>query len=279
MTRISGYGQTGPYKEKPGFGSVAEAIGGLRYLTGYPDLPPVRVGIALGDMVAGLYAVIGTLMSLRARDEDPEKKIQVVDVALYESVFSLLEGILPEYDLTGHIREGTGMTLPGIAPSNTYMCGDGMHVVIGGNGDRIFQRLMTAIGREDIALDPKYGTNQGRADNVEFLDATIEEWTKQHPLKEVQRILDEVSVPVGPIYGIKEIVEDEHYKARDMLRKVKLPNGEEILVPGIVPKLSGTPGDIMWNGPGLGEHNEEIYTEFMNFSIEDFKKLKEQGVI
>ena len=279
LTRISGYGQTGPYKEKPGFGSVAEAIGGLRYLTGYPDLPPVRVGIALGDMVAGLYAVIGTLMSLRARDEDPEKKGQVVDVALYESVFSLLEGILPEYDLAGHIRERTGTTLPGIAPSNTYMCGDGMHVVIGGNGDRIFERLMTAIGREDIAFDPKYGTNQGRADNVEFLDATIEEWTKQHSLKEVQRILDEVSVPVGPIYGIKEIVEDEHYKARDMLRKVKLPNGEEILVPGIVPKLSGTPGDIMWNGPGLGEHNEEIYTEFMNFSIEDFKKLKEQGVI
>ncbi|MFC5588814.1 CaiB/BaiF CoA transferase family protein [Sporosarcina soli] len=279
LTRISGYGQTGPYKEKPGFGSVAEAIGGLRYLTGYPDLPPVRVGISLGDMVAGLYAVIGTLMSLRARDVDPEKKGQVVDVALYESVFSLLEGILPEYDLAGHVRERTGSTLPGIAPSNTYECADGKHVVIGGNGDKIFQRLMMAIGREDIALNPKYGSNQGRADDVTFIDATIEEWTKQHPLKEVQRILDEVSVPVGPIYSIKEIVEDEHYNAREMLREVDLPDGSKVLVPGIVPKLSGTPGDIDWNGPSHGEHNEEIYTEFMNFSFEDFKRLKEQGIV
>ncbi len=279
LTRISGYGQTGPYKEKPGFGSVAEAIGGLRYLTGYPDLPPVRVGISLGDMIAGLYAVIGTLMSLRARDVDPEKKGQVVDVALYESVFSLLEGILPEYDLAGHVRERTGSTLPGIAPSNTYECADGKHVVIGGNGDKIFQRLMTAIGREDIALNPKYGSNQGRADDVTFIDATIEEWTKQHPLKEVQRILDEVSVPVGPIYSIKEIVEDEHYKEREMLREVDLPDGSKVLVPGIVPKLSGTPGDIDWNGPSHGEHNEEIYTEFMNFSFEDFKRLKEQGIV
>lgn len=279
LTRISGYGQTGPYKEKPGFGSVAEAIGGLRYLTGYPDLPPVRVGISLGDMVAGLYAVIGTLMSLRARDVDPEKKGQVVDVALYESVFSLLEGILPEYDLAGHVRERTGSTLPGIAPSNTYECADGKHVVIGGNGDKIFQRLMTAIGREDIALNPKYGSNQGRADDVTFIDATIEEWTKQHPLKEVQRMLDEVSVPVGPIYSIREIAEDEHYKAREMLREVDLPDGSKVLVPGIVPKLSGTPGDIDWNGPSHGEHNEEIYTEFMNFSFEDFKRLKEQGIV
>ncbi|MCG7336469.1 CoA transferase [Sporosarcina sp. ACRSM] len=279
LTRISGYGQTGPYKEKPGFGSVAEAIGGLRYLTGYPDLPPVRVGISLGDMVAGLYAVIGTLMSLRARDVDPEKKGQVVDVALYESVFSLLEGILPEYGLAGHVRERTGSTLPGIAPSNTYECADGKHVVIGGNGDKIFQRLMTAIGREDIALNPKYGSNQGRADDVSFIDATIEEWTKQHPLKEVQRMLDEVSVPVGPIYSIREIAEDEHYKAREMLREVDLPDGSKVLVPGIVPKLSGTPGDIDWNGPSHGEHNEEIYTEFMNFSFEDFKRLKEQGIV
>lgn len=279
LTRISGYGQTGPYKEKPGFGSVAEAIGGLRYLTGYPDLPPVRVGIAIGDMVAGLYAVIGTLMSLRARDEDPNRKGQVVDVALYESVFSLLEGILPEYDLTGHVRERTGTTLPGIAPSNTYKCADGKRVVIGGNGDKIFQRLMTAMGREDLALNPEYSTNQGRADNVLFIDNTIEEWTKQYPLKEVQRILDEASVPVGAIYGIKDIVEDEHYQARDMLRTFELPDGGTILVPGVVPKLSETPGDIDWLGPKLGEHNDEIYSEYMDFSFEDFKRLKEEGII
>jgi crotonobetainyl-CoA:carnitine CoA-transferase CaiB-like acyl-CoA transferase len=279
MTRVSGYGQTGPYREKPGFGSVAEAIGGLRYLTGYPDLPPVRVGIAIGDLTAGLYAVIGTLLALRAREQSHDKQGQLVDVALYESVFSLLEGILPEYDLTGMVRERTGSTLPGIAPSNTYECADGKHLVIGGNGDKIFQRLMTAIGREDLANDPIYSTNQGRADNVDFIDEVIEQWTIQYPLKEAQRVLDEVSVPVGPIYGIKEIVEDEQYKSRDMLQEIELPDGKKVLVPGIVPKLSETPGEIKWNGPRLGEHNEEVYSDYLNFSFEDFKKLKEQGVI
>ncbi|WP_449620983.1 CaiB/BaiF CoA transferase family protein [Robertmurraya sp. Marseille-Q9965] len=279
MTRISGYGQTGPYREKPGFGSVAEAIGGLRYLTGYPNLPPVRVGIAIGDLTAGLYAVIGTLLALRAREQHPDKKGQLVDVALYESVFSLLEGILPEYDLTGTIRERTGSTLPGIAPSNTYECADGNHLVIGGNGDGIFKRLMTVIGREDLANDPRFSNNQGRAENVEFIDQVIEQWTKQRSLKEAQRLLDAVSVPVGPIYGIKEIVEDEQYKAREMLQEVVLPDGKKILVPGIVPKLSETPGEIKWNGPKLGEHNEEIYSEYLDFSFEDFRKLKEQGVI
>ena len=187
LTRISGYGQTGPYKEKPGFGSVAEAIGGLRYLTGYPDLPPVRVGIALGDMVAGLYAVIGTLMSLRARDEDSEKKGQVVDVALYESVFSLLEGILPEYDLTGSYSRDGRDYLARNRPIKYVYVRDGMHVVIGGNGDRIFQRLMTAIGREDIALIRNTERIKDEQTMLEFLDATIEEWTKQHSLKEVQQ--------------------------------------------------------------------------------------------
>ncbi|MCM3236371.1 CoA transferase [Heyndrickxia oleronia] len=279
LTRISGYGQTGPYRHKPGFGSVAEAIGGLRYLTGYPELPPVRVGIAIGDLVAGLYAVIGTLMAIRAREKGVDKKGQLVDVALYESVFSLLEGILPEYNLAGIVRERTGTTLPGIAPSNTYECADGNHVVIGGNGDKIFQRLMKAIGREDIANDSKYATNQGRAANVKFIDDAIENWTQQYPLKMVQKILDDASVPVGPIYGIKEIVNDEHYKAREMIKEVELHDGKKLLVPGIVPKLSETPGEIKSNGPKLGEHNEDVFKEYMNFTFEDFKNLKEQGVI
>lgn len=279
LTRISGYGQTGPYRHKPGFGSVAEAIGGLRYLTGYPELPPVRVGIAIGDLVAGLYAVIGTLMAIRAREKGVDNKGQLVDVALYESVFSLLEGILPEYNLAGIVRERTGTTLPGIAPSNTYECADGNHVVIGGNGDKIFQRLMKAIGREDIANDSKYATNQGRAANVKFIDDAIENWTKQYPLKMVQKILDDASVPVGPIYGIKEIVNDEHYKAREMIKEVDLHDGKKLLVPGIVPKLSETPGEIISNGPKLGEHNEDVFKEYMNFTFEDFKNLKEQGVI
>ncbi|WP_339237459.1 CaiB/BaiF CoA-transferase family protein [Oceanobacillus sp. FSL W7-1281] len=279
LTRISGYGQTGPYREKAGFGSVAEAVGGLRYLTGYPDLPPVRVGIAIGDMVAGLYAVIGTLMALRVRDRDEERKGQEVDVALYESVFSLLEGMLPEFDLTGEIRERTGSTLPGVAPSNSYLCADGSYVIIGGNGDRIFQRLMTTIGREDMAADSNYATNQDRVNNVEYIDNVIESWTKQHTIKEVQRILDEASVPVSPIYSIKDIIEDVHYQSRDMIQEIELDDGQKIKTPGIVPKLSETPGEIEANGPVLGQHNEEIYKEFLNFSYEDFKRLKEGGII
>ncbi|MEC1156391.1 CaiB/BaiF CoA transferase family protein [Cytobacillus horneckiae] len=279
MSRISGYGQTGPYREKAGFGSVAEAIGGLRYLTGYPDLPPVRVGIALGDIVAGLYAVIGTLMAIYARDHSKNPTGQIVDVALYESVFSLLEGILPEYDLTGSVRERTGSTLPGIAPSNSYKCGDGSYIVIGGNGDRIFERLMTAIGREDLAKDPVYSTNQGRADNVEFIDQVIEDWTMQHSLTEAQNILDQASVPVAPIYGIKEIVKDEQYHSRGMLQKVTLPDGEKVLVPGIVPKLTETPGKIEWVGPTLGEHTEEILRDYLNFSQEKIIQLKKNGVL
>ncbi|MBP2079904.1 CaiB/BaiF CoA transferase family protein [Oceanobacillus polygoni] len=279
LTRISGYGQTGPYREKAGFGSVAEAVGGLRYLTGYPELPPVRVGIAIGDMVAGLYAVIGTLMALRSREHDKNKLGQEVDVALYESVFSLLEGMLPEYDLTGTIRERTGSTLPGVAPSNSYKCSNGSYIVIGGNGDSIFQRLMVAIDREDLANNPEYATNQGRVKNVEFIDGVIQSWASKHTIEEVQLILDEASVPASPIYSIKDIMNDEHYKAREMIQEIELDDGMRLVTPGIVPKLSQTPGKIEWNGPKLGEHNEEIYKEFLDFSYNDFKKLKEEGVI
>lgn len=258
MTRISGYGQTGPYRDKVGFGSVAESMGGLRYLTGFPDRPPVRVGLAIGDSIAGLYAVNGTLLALRARDIDPLKRGQYVDVALTEAVFSLLEGVLPEYDLKGIVRERTGATLEGIAPSNTYLCADGKYIVIAANSDGIFNRFMNAIGRTDLAEDPNLTNNQGRSKQAEQLDQVIEEWTKLRTQKEVQRILDEAGVPVGPIYSIEDIVNDEQFKARDMLQSVTLPDGEEVLVPGIVPKLSETPGSIEWIGPELGQHNEEI---------------------
>ena len=258
MTRISGYGQTGPYRDKVGFGSVAESMGGLRYLTGFPDRPPVRVGLAIGDSIAGLYAVNGTLMALRARDIDPLKRGQYVDVALTEAVFSLLEGVLPEYDLKGIVRERTGATLEGIAPSNTYICADGKYIVIAANSDGIFKRFMEAIGRTDLAEDPNLSNNQGRAQQAEQLDQIIEMWTKLHTQKEVQRILDEAGVPVGPIYSIEDIVNDEQFQARDMLQTVTIPTGEEVLVPGIVPKLSETPGSIEWIGPNLGQHNEEI---------------------
>lgn len=261
MTRISGYGQTGPYRDKVGFGSVAESMGGLRYLTGFPDRPPVRVGLAVGDSIAGLYAVNGTLLALRARDMDPLKRGQYVDVALTESVFSLLEGVLPEYDMKGIVRERTGATLEGIAPSNTYLCSDGKYIVIAANSDSIFKRFAIAIGRPDFAGNPDYSNNQGRAEHAEYLDQVIEEWTMGHTQKEVQIILDEAGVPVGPIYSIEDIVNDEQFKARDMLQTVTLPDGEQVLVPGIVPKLSETPGSIEWIGPELGQHNEEIMGE------------------
>ncbi|MEH7342371.1 CoA transferase [Bacillus sp. JJ1532] len=264
MTRISGYGQTGPYRDKVGFGSVAESMGGLRYLTGFPDRPPVRVGLAIGDSVAALYAVIGTLLAIRARDNDPQRRGQYVDVALTESVFSLLEGVLPEYDLKGIIRERTGATLEGIAPSNTYLCRDGKYIVIAANSDGIFKRFAEAIGREDWANDPELANNQGRAKVVDYLDEEIEKWTKLHTQKEVQELLDAAGVPVGPIYSIEDIANDVQYQARDMLQTVTLPDGEEVLVPGVVPKLSETPGEIKWIGPKLGEHNDEILSKQMN---------------
>jgi crotonobetainyl-CoA:carnitine CoA-transferase CaiB-like acyl-CoA transferase len=279
MTRISGYGQTGPYREKPGFGSVAEAIGGLRNLTGFPDRPPVRAGIAIGDLAAGLYAVIGTMFALHARNQHPEKKGQLVDVALYESVFSLMEGALPEYDLKGLVRQRTGSTLPGIAPSNTYLCADGKFIVIGANGDSIFKRLMHAIGRNDVANDLRFENNQGRAEHVEYIDGIIESWTKGYTMKEVWSKLDEASVPVGPIYSMEEIVEDEQYKARQMLESVNLPGGEKVLVPGIVPKLSETPGHLDWIGPELGQHNVEILGDLLGIEKKKMAELKEKGVI
>jgi crotonobetainyl-CoA:carnitine CoA-transferase CaiB-like acyl-CoA transferase len=279
MTRISGYGQTGPYRDKAGFGSVAESIGGLRYLTGFPDRPPVRTGVAIGDSIAGLYAVIGTLLALRSRDLDPNRGGQLVDVALYESVFTLMEGILPEFDLKGLIRERTGSTLPGIAPSNTYLCADGKYIVIGANGDSIFRRLMNAIGRPDLVGDSRFANNQGRAVHVNYLDQVIEDWTKQHPMNEVQRRLDEAGVPVGPIYSIEDIVQDQQYSARRMIEKVHLPDGEQVLVPGVVPKLSQTPGTLEWIGPKLGEHNEEILGEWIHVDQVEYTLLKEKGVV
>jgi crotonobetainyl-CoA:carnitine CoA-transferase CaiB-like acyl-CoA transferase len=261
MARISGFGQTGPYRDRAGFGSVGEAMGGLRYLCGYPDRPPVRIGIALADSVSGLYAVIGTLMALRARDNDSSRKGQYIDIALYESVFSLLDGQLPEYDLEGLIRERTGSTVKGFAPSNIYPCSDGKYMVIGANGDSLFKRLMNVMGRQELAEDSRFESNQGRVQHADLLDQLIGEWTAQYSLKEVQRMLDDAGVPAGPIYNIEDIAIDEHYRARNMLETVTLPDGQKVLVPGIVPKLSETPGGIDWIGPKLGEHNEEILGE------------------
>lgn len=279
MVRISGYGQDGPYSHKPGFGSVAESIGGIRYVTGYPDRPPVRVGISLGDSISSLYAVIGAMMAVYNRDIVGTGKGQYIDLALYEAVYSLMESLVPEYDYYQHIRERTGSSLPGIVPSNTYQCKDGKYIVIGGNGDSIFKRLMKAIGREDIGNSPDFATNNLRANHAEFLDNTINEWTRQHTLKEAQEILDNHDVPNGPIYSVADIFEDVHYKEREMIKDVEVEGLGKLKMPGIVPKFSETPGEIKWAGPKLGEHNEEVYKGILSYSDEKIARLKEKNII
>ncbi|GEN33946.1 CaiB/BaiF CoA transferase family protein [Aneurinibacillus danicus] len=279
MIRISGYGQDGPYRDKPGFGSIGEAMGGLRYITGYPDRPPTRVGISIGDSISSLYAVMGAMMAVYHRDVKGTGQGQFVDVALYESIFSFMESMLPEFDRTGFIRERTGSTLPGITPSNTYLCKDGKYVVIGVNGDGIFKRLMVAIGHPQYADDPRFQNNATRSEHAEFLDSIIEEWTKNLTLSEALHALDEAKVPSGSIYSIEDIVADPHYQARGMIREVEIEGIGKLKVPGIVPKLSETPGDIEWVGPRLGEHTEEILSKTLKWSHEKIEVLKEKGVV
>ena len=276
MVRLSGYGQTGPYKDKPGFGSIGEAMGGLRHVTGYPDRPPVRVGVSLGDAIASLYGVIGALMALKQKESSG--KGQVVDVALYEAVFSLMESMVPEYDYYDFIRERTGSTLPGIAPSNSYITKDEKYVVIGANGDSIFKRMMVAIGRDDLANDPDLAHNDGRAARSDELDQVIGAWCQSHDMDHVLAILDDADVPSGKIYDVADIVSDVHYRARDMIQKFKLSDDESIMIPGVVPKLSATPGEINWLGPDLGEHTIETLTR-LGYSEKDIDDLRNRKII
>src|SRR5699024_2312553 len=255
MVLISGYGQVGPYSKKPGFGSVGESIGGILYFTGKPDRPPTRVGIRLGDSLASLYAVISSMMAIYNRDIVGTNEGQYIDVALYEAVFSLMESMVPEFDYYKYIRERSGSSLPGIVPSNTYECKDGKYIVIGGNNDSIFKRLMTAIGREEIGEDPNFASNDLRAKQPEFLDGIITEWTLKQDMKEAQELIDRYDVPNGPIYSIDDIMKDVHFQARDMIKEVEVEDLGNLKMPGIVPKFSETPGKIKWPGPKLGEHN------------------------
>ncbi|GAA1210252.1 CaiB/BaiF CoA transferase family protein [Prauserella alba] len=261
VTRVSGYGQTGPYRDQPGFGGVAEAVGGLRHLAGYPGMPPVRVGVSLADTVAGLYAVIGTLMTLLRRHRGGAGT-EVVDVALYEAVYSLTESLVPEFEAFGVERGPSGSTIPGVVPSNSYPCADGKHIVIGGNNDGIFHRLMQLIERPDLACDPRLQDNPGRVTHVEEIDGAIARWTERRELAAALDELRAASVPCGPIYTARDIVDDPHYAARNMHEKhtVQLKDEQtgEISVPGIVPKLSGTPGGTKWLGPELGRHTTEV---------------------
>jgi len=260
LVRISGYGQTGPYRDRPGFGAIAEAIGGLRHVTGYPGQAPVRVGFSLGDTLAALYAVIGALVALHHRNVNGGKG-QVVDAALYEAVFAVTESLLPEYSQSGFVRQRSGASLPGISPSNTYTCRDGGYVVIGGNSDGIFKRLARAIERPDLADDPTLTHNDGRVARNDEIDAAISEWTSRHDLEDVLAVLERAEVPVGKIYSAADIHADVHYRDRGMIEPVVLPDGQAIDIPGVVPKLSETPGRTAWVGPALGAHLEAVLSE------------------
>jgi len=277
MVRISGYGQTGPYKDRPGFGAIGEAMGGIRYTTGEAGGVPARAGVSLGDSLASLHAVMGALMSvLRVKMGNGDG--QVVDVSLVESVFNLMESLVPEYDLLGHVRERSGGALPGIAPSNTYPTRDGSYVVIAGNSNPIYKRLMTAIGRADMADDPQFAQNDGRAAQEKLIDAAIAGWTSAHTIDEVLAVLEEAQVPAGRIYSVKDIVADPHYQARDMLLDTELPDGVHVKMPGIVPKLSETPGEVRWQGPTLGEHTDSVLAA-LGVTAAEIAALRERGVV
>lgn len=277
LVRISGYGQTGPYRDRPGFGAIGEAMGGIRYTTGEPDGAPARVGVSLGDSLASLHAVIGALMSV-LRVKTGRGDGQVVDVSLVESVFNLMESLVPEYDLLGHVRERSGGALPGIAPSNTYPTRDGGYVVIAGNSNPIFRRLMRAIGRPELGEDPALAHNDGRAAQSAQLDEAIAAWTSAYSMDEVLASLETAEVPAGRIYSVVDIVADPHYQAREMLVQAELPGGTKVKMPGIVPKLSDTPGEIRWQGPSLGEHTAQVLAEF-GLTDTQIAQLKEEGIV
>jgi formyl-CoA transferase len=276
VLRISGYGQTGPYRNRPGFGVIGEAMGGLRHLTAEPGRVPVRVGVSIGDTLSALHGVIGILLALQHRHTTG--KGQIIDVALYESVFNCMESLLPEYSAFDAVRGPAGSALPGIAPTNAYKCKDGAYALIAGNGDSIFKRLMTLIEREDFANDPSLADNTGRVARVKDLDQAIEAWTLQRNVNEVLEKLESVSVPAGRIYNIADIAADPHYAAREMLQKIHMNDGSELTIPGVVPKLSLTPGQHRRNAPTLGEDTDSILKE-MGLSAAQIQELKAKGIV
>jgi formyl-CoA transferase len=276
ILRVSGYGQTGPYRDRPGFGAIAEAMSGLRHLTGEPGRVPVRVGISLGDTLAALHGVIGILVALQERHRSGRG--QVIDVALYEAVFNCMESLLPEYSEFGAVRGPAGSALPGIAPTNAYLCSDGGYALVAGNGDSIFKRLMGVIGRFDLADDPQLADNAGRVARVAELDAAIGTWTATRTVEEVLKALDEASVPAGKIYTVADIAADPHYRARGMVESLRMQDGTELAVPGIVPKLSRTPGQHRRHAPGIGQDTDAVLAE-IGLTPRQIAELRDRGVI
>ena len=276
MLRISGYGQTGPYRDKPGFGVVAEAMSGLRHLTAEPGRVPVRVGVSIGDTLASLHGVIGILLALQERHTSG--KGQVIDVALYEAVFNCMESLLPEFSAFGAVREAAGSALPGIAPSNAYKCQDGGYVLIAGNGDSIFKRLMQTMRRDDLGLDAGLTDNAGRVQRVEEIDAAIGAWTATLSVVQVLELLDAASVPAGRIYNVADIAADPHYQARDMILQTVMADGSTLALPGIVPKLSRTPGSHRRNAPDIGQDTDAVLHD-MGLTEAQIQALKDKGIV
>jgi len=277
MVRLSGFGQTGPYKDRPGFGAIGESMGGLRYITGFPDRPPVRTGISIGDSIAALWAAIGALMALRHREVNGGAG-QVVDVALYEAVFAMMESMVPEFDVAGFVRERTGNVMPGITPSNTHTTRDGRHIIIGGNGDAIFKRLMNAIGRPDLSDDASLGNNAGRDARADELYAAIDAWVRDHDGDAVLAAMEAAQVPASAVLSVADMFKDAQFIARDMFEQVNLPGGQPMKIPGIVPKLSDTPGSTEWLGPKLGEHTDEILAG-LGYAPQEIAALREKGAV
>jgi crotonobetainyl-CoA:carnitine CoA-transferase CaiB-like acyl-CoA transferase len=290
MVRLSGYGQTGPLRDAPGFGAIGESMGGLRYVSGHPDRPPVRIGISIGDSVASLHGAIGALMALRHRDvtggrwngKSGEECVagqgQMVDVALYEAVFNMMESLVPEYDHAGVVRERTGGALPGIVPSNTYTTGDGENIVIAGNGDAIFKRLMTAIGRLDMADDPALANNAGRVPATQAIDEAIQSWCSTQTIDAALAVLQGADVPVSKIYSVRDMMQDPQFLAREMFEQHQFKDGSSIKLPAVTPKLSETPGSTRWIGPELGEHTDEVL-KTLGYSDQEIAEFRHTGVL
>jgi len=276
--RISGYGQNGPYASKPGFASVCEGVGGFRYVNGFPGDAPVRPNLSIGDTLAGIHCVIGVLLAAIQRSRDPQKRGQVIDAALYESVFNLMEGVVPEYSGAGVIREPSGSTLTGIVPTNTYRCKDGKFVIIGGNGDSIYKRLMQAIGRPELADDPRMANNAGRVVHEKELDQAIGAWTESLTAADVLDVLGKADVPSGPIYSVVDMLADPHFNARGLFEEVQV-NGQPLKIPAMMPFLSDTPGRTDWPGPTVGAHNDEILGSLLGYGADDLAALSRDGVI